>query len=128
MRLCQVCRGPEASASSENARGSCKRPMALTGQNFDNFWPDGRGKKSRTQVAAKLDPAEFPDARNQLELLDRLFPRKTTGDAPNQRRSLRRIVPRVGARPNPAMMVGSSKPDAHVERKSHDLSRHFVHC
>jgi hypothetical protein len=23
--------------------------MALTGQNFDNFWPDGRGKKSRTQ-------------------------------------------------------------------------------
>jgi hypothetical protein len=37
-------------------------------------------------VAAKLDPAEFPDARNQLELLDRLFPRKTTNGAPNQRR------------------------------------------
>src|SRR5262249_22299237 len=44
----------------QKTRGSCKRPIALTGQNFDNFWPDGRGKKSRTQWAAKLDPAEFP--------------------------------------------------------------------
>src|SRR6516162_292307 len=42
----------------------------------------------------KLDPAEFPDARNQLELVDRLFPRTTTVGAPN---ALRRIVPRVGA-------------------------------
>src|SRR5262249_25513503 len=50
-------------------------------------------QKEPHAVAAKLDPAEFPDARNQLELLDRLFPRKTTGDAPNQRRSLRRMVP-----------------------------------
>jgi hypothetical protein len=37
-------------------------------------------------VAAKLDAAEFLDAGNQLELLGRLFPRKTTGGAPNQRR------------------------------------------
>ena len=46
MRLCRVCRGPETRASS-------KSPWLLltdgvTGQNFDNFWPDGRGKKSRT--------------------------------------------------------------------------------
>jgi len=60
---------------------------------------------------AKLDPAESPDARNQLELLDRLFPRKTKVGAPNQRQQLRRIVPRVGAgaRPNPGMMAGFSR-------------------
>jgi predicted acylesterase/phospholipase RssA len=43
------------------------------------------GLFDRRDDFAKLDPAEFPDARKQLELLDRLFPRKTTGGAPNQR-------------------------------------------
>ena len=42
---------------------------------------------------AKLDPAEFPDARNQLELLDRLFPRKTTVGAPNQRQRFVELFP-----------------------------------
>ena len=41
----------------------------------------------------KLDPAEFPDARNQLELLDRLFPRKTTVGAPNQRQRFVELFP-----------------------------------
>jgi len=49
--------------------------------------PDGRDD------FAKLDPAEFPDARNQLELLDRLFPRKTTVDAPNQRQRFVELFP-----------------------------------
>src|SRR5205823_6655151 len=43
---------------------------------------------------AKLDPAEFPHARNQLELLDRLFPRKTTVGAPNQRQRFVELPPR----------------------------------
>jgi hypothetical protein len=43
------------------------------------------GLFDRRDDFAKLDPAEFPDARKQPELLDRLFPRKTTGGAPNQR-------------------------------------------
>ena len=42
---------------------------------------------------AKLDPAEFPDARNQLELLDRLFPLKTTVGAPNQRQRFVELFP-----------------------------------
>jgi hypothetical protein len=41
----------------------------------------------------KLDPAEFPDARNQLELADRLFPRKTTVGAPNQRQRFVELFP-----------------------------------
>ena len=40
---------------------------------------------NRFDAFAELDPAEFPDASNQLELLDRLFPRKTTAGAPKQR-------------------------------------------
>jgi hypothetical protein len=43
------------------------------------------GMFDRRDDFAKLDPAEFPDARKQVELLDRLFPRKTPGGAPNQR-------------------------------------------
>src|SRR5258708_35818952 len=34
---------------------------------------------------------------------------------------LRRMVPRVGARPNAASEWGASKPDAHVERKNYGL-------
>jgi hypothetical protein len=44
-------------------------------------------------ILQKLDPAEFPDARNQLELLDRLFPRKTTVGAPNQRQRFVELFP-----------------------------------
>jgi hypothetical protein len=75
--------GPRSQSLIKKPAALAKDRWTLTGQNFDNFWPDGRGKKSRTRW---LQNAEFPDARNQLELLDRLFPRKTTNGAPNQRR------------------------------------------
>src|SRR5262249_25332435 len=75
-----ACRQRQASLSSiiavdaegdrELAFGSFNNPGPLCTNRFDAF--------------AELDPAEFPDASNQLELLDRLFPRKTTAGAPKQ--------------------------------------------
>ena len=47
----------------------------------------------RRDDCCKLDPAEFPDARNQLELVDRLFPRTTTVGARNQRQRFVELFP-----------------------------------
>jgi hypothetical protein len=43
------------------------------------------GLFDRRDNFAKLDIAEFPRAREQTELLDRLFPRVTGASAPGQR-------------------------------------------
>ena len=53
---------------------------------------DDTGADGRDDFA-ELDPAEFPDARNQLELLDHLFPRKTTVGALNQRQRFVELFP-----------------------------------
>jgi hypothetical protein len=48
------------------------------------------------QVSSSTSPEPmllFPDARNQLELLDHVFPRKTTVGAPNQRQRFVELFP-----------------------------------
>jgi hypothetical protein len=76
----------------------------------------------------------------KLELLDRLFPRKTTVGAQNQRQHFVELFPRVGAGAlaNPGMMPGFSDARVFQERKSYGLSNryflrsrcygHFLHC
>src|SRR5262249_46005886 len=56
---------------------------------------------------AMHDPAEFRDARNRLELLDRLFPRKTTVGAPN--------LPQLFVESFPRWRRRSSKPRHDVQ-------------
>src|SRR5207249_755778 len=51
------------------------------------------GLFDRRDDFAKLDLAEFPEARKQVELLDQLFPRKTASGAPNERSSLADWLP-----------------------------------
>jgi len=51
------------------------------------------GLFDRRDDFAKLDLAEFPEARKQVELLDELFPRRTAGGAPNQRNCFAEWLP-----------------------------------
>ena len=63
------------------------------------------GLFDRRDDFAKLDLAEFPEARKQVELLDQLFPRKTGSGAPNERSSLADWLP--AAPPPPAPVTGA---------------------
>jgi hypothetical protein len=69
----------------------------FSGEQFEEYRALGYhttfGLFDRHDDFVKLDPAEFSDARNQLELLDRLFPRKTTVGAPNQRQRFVELSP-----------------------------------
>jgi hypothetical protein len=51
-----------------------------------------------------LDPAEYPEARAQITLLDQLFPRVTTGGAPGQRQHLVDWLPPMSV-PSAAVML-----------------------
>jgi hypothetical protein len=57
------------------------------------------GLFDRRDDFAKLDIAEFPQARVQVELLDRLFPRVTTGTPGPHRRFADWLPPRGGEPP-----------------------------
>ena len=53
------------------------------------------GMFDRRDDFAKLDPAEFPGAPKEVELLDVLFPRKTAGSPSNERDTFVKWLPLV---------------------------------
>jgi hypothetical protein len=56
------------------------------------------GLFDRRDDFAHLNPAEFPEVREQIDLLDQLFPRVTTGGPPGQYRRLAEWLPEAPVR------------------------------